>query len=82
MESDELPFELRTALKMDEIARSVMPDNWVGHGRLTILESEDLSINQKQKGVKAVERLSEKKPDKNGETLAEAVIPHIQEKYN
>jgi len=82
MESDELPFSLRTALKMDEIAQSVMPNSWVGHGRITIIESEELSNNQKMKALKAVERFADKKPELSGEQYAEAVIPHIKTRFD
>lgn len=82
MEEKELPYSVNVEKELDEIAESVMPQSWKGHGRLEVFRSEELSVNQKIKGVKAINKFAEQKPELMGKQLAEAVIPHVKTRFD
>lgn len=66
--------------KLDDVTADVMPDNWEGHARLAIHQSDDLSVSEKEKAIEAVENLAEKKPQHFDKFGAERVANKVIEK--
>ncbi len=64
--------------ELDEICVSVMPDSWIGHGRLTIAE-RGFSDEKRTFAQKLLGKLDEKYPDVSGERLAEKAINAAEE---
>jgi len=58
---------------------NVMPDRWIGHGRMLIHES-DLSKEKRDFARTLLGRLNQKYPDVSGERLAEKAIEATENK--
>ena len=64
---------------LDEMLTNVMPDSWIGHGRLKIAE-RDFDNKKKTFAHRLLQKLSKKYPDESGERLAEKSIKATEEK--
>jgi hypothetical protein len=67
--------------ELDKISASVMPDTWLGHGRVKIHESE-LSDKQKTFASNLLDRLGKKYPHKRSELLARKAIEMAEQKID
>lgn len=80
MGSDSTNLVASAAVEMDRTLKGVMPDKWKGHGRLRIRES-DLSPEQQERAVEALENLATKKPEHFDNFGAEKVANKVIEKF-
>jgi len=68
-------------ISLDRANAGVMPETWLGHGRITVNES-DLSSKGKSFASKLMNRMAEKHPDKPTETLAEKAVEATRKKLS
>lgn len=64
---------LETQRRMDAAIADVMPDRWLGHGRVKILSS-DLSPSQKERALSALQSLSADRPNTPPAKIAQVVV--------
>jgi streptomycin 6-kinase len=71
-------------LEQDEITAQgdVMPDWWEGHGRIKIMERDDLTRRGREFALDLLARLSAKYPDTDSEKLAGKAIKMTRQKLD
>jgi len=75
------PFDLgEYETELDQMQTNVMPESWLGHGRLKIQE-RGFGGEKRTFANRLLARLGEKFPDADAETLAEKAIDHTEEKF-
>jgi hypothetical protein len=77
--ADSLSEMQKAKLEMDKIIQDVMPDTWLGHGRI-VIRMADLSQNQREFAFKVLHRSCEKKPNASTKKIAKLAIKHAKEK--
>jgi hypothetical protein len=61
---------------LDESIAGVMPDSWVGHGRIVLFESDAVPDTKVDSLIESLERLNQEH-DHSPETIAEAIIDQL-----